>query len=90
MGNGLTATTQVLAEGSNDFQMEVEWAYVSYSITPSLIVQTGRLRTPFYLYSSALDVGYTYHWISPPAPVYASAGLTRFEGVDLVQHNWTC
>ncbi len=49
----------------------------------------GRQRLPYFLYSDFLDVGYAYHWISPPSEVYAVGGFDNLDGVNLEYFgNW--
>ncbi|EWH10446.1 hypothetical protein DS2_08243 [Catenovulum agarivorans DS-2] len=66
----LSATVQLTARSFDGFDVEAEWAYVSWQATDESTVRIGRLRTPFYMYSDYLDVGYAYPWISPPNEVY--------------------
>lgn len=77
----LTATVQLTARGSEDYQVNTEWAYVSWQATDNSKVRMGRLRTPFYMYSDFLDVGYAYPWISPPREVYYLP-FNNVDGVD--------
>lgn len=84
LGDKLSVTAQVLGNGGNDFNAELEWAYVTYQINSQWAVQAGRLRTPFFLHSLYLDVGYTYNWIRPPAEFNTVSDLSkRIEGIDL-------
>lgn len=66
----MTATAQVLARGENDYDPDFEWAYLSYAATDNVTVTAGRFRLPLFTYSSSLDVGYSYHWLSVPSVVY--------------------
>jgi hypothetical protein len=66
----MTATAQILARGSDDFNAAFEWAYISYQATDSTSVSAGRLRMPLFRYSASLDVGYSYHWVVAPQSVY--------------------
>ncbi len=83
MGEGLTVTGQLIARGTENYKPEFEWLYVSYNLTPTLNVKMGRIRTPFYMFSEYLEVGYTYHWIRPPVEVYA-AQVTNVDGVSFL------
>ncbi|XPF94741.1 porin [Colwellia sp. RE-S-Sl-9] len=84
LGDDLSVTAQLLGNGGNDFDMEFEWAYLSYNINSELTFQVGRLRTPFFVHSLSLDVGYTYNWIRPPSEFNTVSDLSkRIEGVDL-------
>ncbi len=83
MGEGLTVTGQLIARGTENYKPEFEWLYVSYNLTPTLNIKMGRIRTPFYMFSEYLEVGYTYHWIRPPVEVYA-AQVTNVDGVSFL------
>lgn len=77
----LTATVQLTARSENDYEVDAEWAYLSWQATESSKVRAGRLRTPFYMYSDFLDVGYAYAWITPPREVYYLP-FNNVNGVD--------
>jgi hypothetical protein len=66
----VTATAQIVARGSEDFNAEFEWAYLTYTIDENNSLSAGRLRVPLFRYSASLDVGYSYHWITAPRSVY--------------------
>lgn len=70
MGNGLGATIQMVARGGDNWDLEAEWAYISYELNDYTKILAGKQRAPFYMYSDYLDVSYAYHWISPPQGVY--------------------
>jgi hypothetical protein len=79
----LTATVQLVARGSNDWQAQADWAYVSYQATENWKVRAGRFRVPFYLYSDFITVGYAYPWIRPPVENY-SLPFDNVSGVDTI------
>lgn len=83
LGGGLRATAQLLSRGRNDYDVDFEWAYLSYDITDNLMLMAGRQRFNLYKYSDYIDVGYAYHWIMPPQGVY-SLPFSSGEGVGLV------
>ena len=85
LGNGWGVTAQLLSRGSEAWDMNAEWAYVSYDATDNWRLLFGRQRAPFYMYSDFLDVSYAYHWISPPNGVY-SLPFDVFDGVGSI-HN---
>ncbi|WP_016955382.1 hypothetical protein [Catenovulum agarivorans] len=82
IANELTATVQLTARNTDGFKVEAEWAYVSWQATDESTVRIGRLRTPFYMYSDYLDVGYAYPWIAPPNEVYYLP-FNNVNGIDL-------
>lgn len=86
LGEGLTATAQIMARGSKDFDAEFEWAYLSYELSDNATISAGRLRIPFYRYSDFLDVGYAYNWLRPPSTVY-NLPFSNFDGVNYVNNH---
>jgi len=81
LGEGLSATAQVLARGEDNWDAEFEWAYIAYDFNDEFRILAGRQRAPFYMYSDFLDVSYAYPWITPPAGVYALP-FDTFDGVS--------
>ena len=75
-------TGQLVARGSDDFDMEAAWAYATYEHSDETSVRFGRLRAPFFYYSDFLEVGYAYNWIRPPTEVYR-IGFSSIDGVDV-------
>jgi hypothetical protein len=82
----VTATVQLTARSENDYEVDAEWAYLSWQATENSKIRAGRLRTPFYMYSDFLDVGYAYAWISPPQEVYYLP-FNNVNGVDFYTAN---
>jgi len=85
LSQGLSATAQIIARGSNDFDTVFEWAYLSYELNDSHTIRAGKLRLPFYKYSDYLDVGYAYPWIRPPRAMY-SLTFSTYEGLSLLSN----
>lgn len=81
MGEDLSATAQFIGAGAEDYEAELEWAFLSYRFSPAWRVNMGRTRLPMFMYSDTLDVGYSYHWITPPELVY-DLPFDNIEGVD--------
>ena len=67
---GVSATAQVVARGVEGQQLGLEWAYLSWDLSPSWTLQVGRKRLPLYYYSDFQDVGYAYTWVRPPTDIY--------------------
>lgn len=87
----LRATVQLVAKGGDEYDANVDWAFMSYDLTNDLTLNAGRFRLPLYYYSDFLDVGYAYHWIRPPVEMY-DAFTAGLEGVNLYHNtflgNW--
>ncbi|WKE67023.1 porin [Gallaecimonas kandeliae] len=82
LGDGLTATAQAMAKGEDDYNLSLEWAYLSYTINDNWKLNAGKLRAPLFRYSSFLDVGYAYTWLRPPQSVYG-VPFNTIEGLRL-------
>ncbi|HBX38191.1 MAG TPA: hypothetical protein DEG76_13265 [Pseudohongiella sp.] len=82
LGDKLSVTGQLLGRGADDFDVDFEWAFLSYELNDQTRISAGRLRTPFFKYSDFLDVGYAYDWIRPPQSVYG-LGFANIEGVSV-------
>lgn len=85
--DGLSATAQLIARGSGDFNAEFEWAYLTYEVSENSQLSAGKMRIPFYRYSDFLDVGYAYRWVRPPQSVY-NLSFSTYEGLSYL-HNST-
>ncbi|SQH75001.1 conserved exported protein of unknown function [Shewanella benthica] len=75
--------TQVVANGRYDYELAVEMAYVSYE-TNLFTVRAGKLRTPFFMYSDYLDVGYAYPMLRPSQELYENLIVSSYMGMDLL------
>ena len=78
-------TVQATAKAQQDeWKANLEWAYLSWQTNDQLMLRAGRLRSPVYMYSESLDVGYSYPWLRLPDEVYSQVQVTNYEGVDAV------
>ena len=84
IGDRMTATAQFIARGNDNYDVDMEWAYLTYEASDALSISAGRLRAPLFTYSASLDVGYSYHWITAPASVYE----VPFKNVDGIRVNY--
>lgn len=63
-------TGQVVARGTRDGSVDLEWLYGSYRASDKLTFQVGRKRLPILYYSESQDVGVSYPWIHLPPDLY--------------------
>ena len=70
LNNDIDLVVQAISNGASDYDINIDWAYLSYPINPELSIQAGRKRLPLYYYSDFFDLGYAYYWIRPPADNY--------------------
>ncbi|NOX77247.1 MAG: hypothetical protein GXP17_11690 [Gammaproteobacteria bacterium] len=66
----LSFAAQIKAKGTNDFNLEVDWAFASYDVSENIILRFGKIKYPVGIYNGYVDVGYTYPWIRPPEVFY--------------------
>jgi hypothetical protein len=66
----LNLTAQVVSKGIDDYSAEFDVVYAEYAITPQWHLAAGRIRTPLFMYSEYVDVGYAYQWIQAPTEIY--------------------
>ena len=74
---------QVISNGASGYDIELDWAYVSYQFNTEFSLQAGRKRLPLYYYSDFFDVGYAYYWIRPPADNYTWQ-ISNYNGLSLL------
>ena len=75
-------TTQLLAHTSGTRDSGLEWAYLTYRPTERWQFKAGKLRTPFFIYSDIIDVGFAYPWVIPPQQVYNPYMFSDYTGVS--------
>lgn len=88
VNDNTSATLQLISRGSQGYETEAAWAYITYEATENTDIRFGRLRTPFFHYSDFLEVGYAYNWITPPGIVYRLDSMSSITGID-VTHRFT-
>jgi hypothetical protein len=90
----IDATVQLVSRGTEDYNVEAEWAYLSYRVLDDLTLRVGRSRIPYYLLSEYLDVGYAYPWVRPPIEMYniplsSTDGLSALYDFNVADINFT-
>lgn len=83
LGDGLSATIQLMAEGRNDFEVEAEWAYLSYQLNDSHRLSAGRFANPIFFQSQYENVGYAHNYARLPRAVYVGFDFSTVEGIAL-------
>ena len=83
----LSATAQVVGRGRDDYDADFEWAYMTYNLSNTTSISAGRIRMPLFKYSASLDVGYSYHWLTPPDAVYG-IDFNNIDGVRVDYANY--
>lgn len=79
----VSGAAQLLATStSSNFNVEAEWAYVSYKLSETSSIRAGKLNLTTFLLSDYANVGYLFPWIRPPIEVYENNPLKNFLGVE--------
>lgn len=86
LGDKIGITAQIIARGTDDWDPAFEWAFISYDVSDNWRLLFGRQRAPQKLYSDFVDVGYAYHWISPPSGLY-SPSFDSFDGIGSIYNS---
>ncbi|GEA01438.1 hypothetical protein KUL17_03350 [Alteromonas sp. KUL17] len=84
----LSATAQLVGRGSEDYDADFEWAYMTYVLNNNFNISAGRLRMPLFKYSASLDIGYSYHWLTPPDAIYG-IDFNNIDGVRVDYMNYS-
>jgi hypothetical protein len=83
LGDGFSATVQLMAEGKNDWDLEAKWAYVAYEFDGNHTLKAGRLSNPLFYNSEYENVGYTHNFARLPKSVYWGFDFATIEGISL-------
>ncbi len=85
VSENMQVVAQILASAEdNNYSMDVEWAYLDYAASDSVMLRAGRIKQPVFLISDYLEVGYAYPWIRPPAEAYSNMPVDSIIGVELL------
>ncbi|WP_233520587.1 putative porin [Flocculibacter collagenilyticus] len=79
LGESLAVTAQLVAKGTDDFEPEFDWFYLTYQATDDLTLMAGRRNIPMYYFSEFSEIGYAYPWVRPPSNLYWWQ-VTQFDG----------
>lgn len=81
----LSGVLQIVTQQNyaNSYEPAIEWANVSYAITPDLIVRGGRIMWPLLLRSETQNVGYGNPFVRNTTEHLANMPNTFNDGVDI-------
>lgn len=83
VSQNMQAVAQVLAAGSDEnFDLDIEWAYLDWALTDSFSLRGGKVKEPVFLISDYIEVGYAYPWIRPPQEVYRNNPINTINGLE--------
>jgi len=81
----MQVVAQILASAEDsNYAMDIEWAYLDYTLSDSSKLRMGRIKQPVFLISDYLEVGYAYPWIRPPVEAYSNMPVDSLIGVELL------
>lgn len=83
LGDNLSATIQLYADGQNDFDVEARWAYISYQFNDQHRLSGGRFANPIFHQSEYEKVGYAHNFARLPKAVYVGFDFATVEGAAL-------
>lgn len=79
----MNLTGQLVSRGVNDYEVDAEWAYLSWDVASNFTARIGRQRIPYYLLSEYLEVGYAYPWVRPPIELY-NIPISSTDGIGVL------
>ena len=82
LNDKLDFVIQAISNGASGYDVDLDWAYISYQLNSDVSIQAGRKRLPLYFYSDFFDVGHAYYWIRPPADNYTWQ-ISNYNGLSL-------
>lgn len=79
------AVLQVISEQDHkgSFNPRVEWANLSYGLTPELTIRAGRTVLPVFMSSDYRKVGYALPTVRPEVELYDLVPISNSDGVDI-------
>lgn len=83
-----SAVIQVISQQgyNNSYRPTIEWANMSYKLTPSLVLRGGRTVWPLLLRSETQSIGYGNPFVRNSTELLANMPNTYSDGLDLTYH----
>jgi len=84
------AVLQVISEQDHNgsFDPKIEWANVSYALTPELTIRVGRTILPAFMSSEYRKVGYAMPSARPEPEVYDLLPVTSSDGINITYQTY--
>ena len=84
LNNEVAGVVQVVAQHryDNSYIPQIEWANLTYQLSPELRLRAGRIAAPSFLLSESRFVGYANSAVRPPTEVYGLLPITSNDGAD--------
>lgn len=87
LNDTFSATVQGVAytDLTSTWEPHLDWAYVRAQWTPNLSARAGLLRTPLFMFSDSIFIGYSNVWLRAPLEIYNQSPVFQLRGAEL---NW--
>jgi hypothetical protein len=81
----ISATVQAVAYAdlTSTWEPRLDWAYLRVKVLPTVTARAGYLRTPTFMFSDSVFIGYANTWVRPPLEVYNQVPAYQLRGADL-------
>ena len=79
-----TTSVQLLSRADEDWDPEVEWAYLNYHLTDQTSLRVGKQRLPLFYYSEYMDARYALPWVRPNQEVYQVIPTANYDGGEIL------
>ncbi|MCY7297369.1 porin [Alteromonas sp. a30] len=73
---------------NNNFDPQIDWAYIKYSPKPNLSFRLGRFISPVFLSSDNRNVNFSNIWVRPPIDIYSQATINNIDGIDVTYRGY--
>lgn len=75
-------TGQLVSRGgdTDDYDIDVNWAFLSYEHSPNISLKVGRIIAPLFLISDYMDVGHAYPFPRPVKELYWQVPMNSNSG----------
>lgn len=85
-----SAVVQLLSRRNekNNFDPQVDWAYIKYNPEPNLSFRLGRFISPVFLASDNRNVGFSNIWVRPPIDIYSQSTINNIDGADVTYRGY--
>jgi hypothetical protein len=83
--NNLKGAVQMVVRDrlENSLEDSLEWAFLSYRLTPNTTIRGGRMGVDLFMLSEYRNVGFSYLWARPPIEFYGLIAFDSFDGMDI-------
>ncbi len=81
----ISVATQFFATKDDNFNLTLDWGFVSYAVSDEITIRAGKIKFPVGLVNEYVDVGNTYPWITAPELFYTE----NLQGPNITRESYT-